>query len=414
MNAIVSAIGRGFETSRVDAFANVVRVGAVAGHAVVQRRAAGHEAVGLGVVDAVDQTHELARDVAMEPRRTERVLAHQPARRKDHEVDHVDAGRVGRRLQHEEDRRIGMVVADRADRVEAARGRTCTARSCRARRRRRAASGRSRPPRGCPGTWRRARTSPRGPRTRRRAPGSRAGWRGRSSRSGRGRAGERRAEVLADVAARGAVDELDAEAHAARHDGDLLRLDVDEADLGREAEPPLLRHDQQLAVGVREEPIGHRPVRGVDVDAAAALRLGIAVAGHRDQALDEVRGLGRDRERIPAELVRRRDACAEVAREEAVVDPLERLVQRGRADAIQPRAAVRVARRGERRAGDLLGVQPVRAALRRVLSDRQRAGRAPRSRTRSRSRIGIQGERRRSRLSPCRARAGRWSASWTP
>ena len=58
-------------------------------------------------------------DVAVEPRRPERVLHREDARREDHEVDRVDAGRVGRRLQHEEDRRIRMVVADRADRVEA-------------------------------------------------------------------------------------------------------------------------------------------------------------------------------------------------------------------------------------------------------------------------------------------------------
>ncbi len=56
----------------------------------------------------------------MEPRRPERVLRHEHARREDDEVDRVDAGRIGHRLQHEEDRRIGMIEADRADRVEAA------------------------------------------------------------------------------------------------------------------------------------------------------------------------------------------------------------------------------------------------------------------------------------------------------
>ena len=62
-------------------------VGAVAAHAVVQARAAGREAFRLGVVDAVDQAHELAHHVAMEPGRAEGVLGDHPARREDHEVD---------------------------------------------------------------------------------------------------------------------------------------------------------------------------------------------------------------------------------------------------------------------------------------------------------------------------------------
>src|SRR5215831_4727957 len=95
-----------------------VRVGAVTGHAVVERRAPGDEAFRLRVVDAVDEAHEFARDVAMEPRWPEGVLHDEPAWREDHEVDHVDARGVGGRLQHEEDRRVGVIVAGRADHVE--------------------------------------------------------------------------------------------------------------------------------------------------------------------------------------------------------------------------------------------------------------------------------------------------------
>src|SRR5439155_3403709 len=50
------------------------RIGAVAGHAVVEARTARREAFRLGIVDAVDESHELAHHVAMKPRRPERML----------------------------------------------------------------------------------------------------------------------------------------------------------------------------------------------------------------------------------------------------------------------------------------------------------------------------------------------------
>ena len=59
----------------------------VPAHAVVQAAPSRHEAFLLGVVDAVDQPHELAGEVAVEPGRAEGVLHGQPARREDHEVD---------------------------------------------------------------------------------------------------------------------------------------------------------------------------------------------------------------------------------------------------------------------------------------------------------------------------------------
>src|ERR1700733_8978387 len=40
---------------------------AVAGHAVMQARSAGQKALGLGIVFAVNQAHELVHHVAMEP-----------------------------------------------------------------------------------------------------------------------------------------------------------------------------------------------------------------------------------------------------------------------------------------------------------------------------------------------------------
>ena len=95
-----------------------VDVGAVAAHQIVQRQAARREAIRLGVIGAVDQAHRLAHHVAVEPGRAERVLGDHPARREDHEVGIGAARHVARAGQHREDRRVGMVEADRADRVE--------------------------------------------------------------------------------------------------------------------------------------------------------------------------------------------------------------------------------------------------------------------------------------------------------
>ena len=46
--------------------------------------------------------------------------------------------------------------------------------------------------------------------------------------------GEGAAIVLAQIAARRSVRKLDPDLHAARNDGDLARLDVDDAELGPE------------------------------------------------------------------------------------------------------------------------------------------------------------------------------------
>jgi hypothetical protein len=59
---------------------------------------------------------------------------------------------------------------------------------------------------------------------------------------------QRCAEVLANVAAGLPVGQLDTEAQAAGNDRDLLRLDVQDAELGRQAKPPQLGNDQELAI----------------------------------------------------------------------------------------------------------------------------------------------------------------------
>ncbi|MNN40485.1 hypothetical protein D3C81_1545620 [compost metagenome] len=71
------------------------------------------------------------------------------------------------------------------------------------------------------------------------------------------------AEVLADVATARAVRQLDTEADAARNHRDLLRFDLDHAQLGQQAQAAQLRHDQQLAVGVVEVAANHVTVGGV-------------------------------------------------------------------------------------------------------------------------------------------------------
>jgi hypothetical protein len=139
------------------------------------------------------------------------------------------------------------------------------------------------------------------------------------------------AEVLAHVAARRAVEQLDAEAHAARDHHDLLRLGLDHAQFGGKAQPALLQHDQQLAVGAVKVAIDHRAVARIQVDRAAALGVRIAGAGEGHETFNEIRWRRRDGQRIPAQLVGRRLGGEEVARQPAVVDALERQMHRRRA-----------------------------------------------------------------------------------
>jgi hypothetical protein len=127
-----------------------------------------------------------------------------------------------------------------------------------------------------------------------------------------------------------------------------------------------LRHDQQLAVGVVEKPSLHRTVCRIDMDADAALHGGTAIAGHRHQAIDKIRRCRGHRQRIPAQLVRRRRRLVEVVVEGSAFQHRERLMHGCRPDAIQPAAPIHVPRRSERGAGYLLGIQAVGDALRRV------------------------------------------------
>src|SRR5439155_24934428 len=116
------------------------------------------------------------------------------------------------------------------------------------------------------------------------------------------------------------------------------------------------------------------------------------------------------RHRTPAQLADRAVVLAEARRR--LPDGKRRLAEllcvlhRG-ADAVEPGALVGAARRGEGRPGELLGIEPIGCALRRVLADGERA--------RQRLRLEIVAEARhisgRRRLRPLRAAAVHYLAA---
>ena len=352
-----------------------VGVGTVRQHLVVQAHAAGHEALGLGVIDAINQPHELGHDVAVIPRRPEGVLRHRPALREDHEVDVGGARRVRRRGHHRVDRRIGMVVEQRADRREAPQvvfvGIVVAVPGDHVERRMRHLGAIKL---AAPFDDQRA--------------GLFAVLVGRDRRVEIARVGEavgadrpavrqrqRAAVVLAHVGARRSVDQFAAEDHAAGNDADFAGLDLDDAELGAEAQLVLLRHDQHLAIGIEEVLALHRLGDQQHVRRHAGLRLGIARRGDGVHAGDEGEPLLRDRRRTPAQLPDRQFGVVALGRgaDRAPVDLLEAGgVPDRRANAVKPGPLVGRLRRRERRAGNLLGIEAVAHLLRRVPPDRQR------------------------------------------
>ena len=197
------------------------------------------------------------------------------------------------------------------------------------------------------------------------------------------------AVILAEIAARGAVRNLDAEFHAARDHGDLAGLDVDAAEFGDEAQIALLRHEHHLAVGIVEMLIDHRFGDEIDMRGHAGL-----ACWRRPPWSWSARPAGRScppsgSAPDPSAIARSHDLLL-MARRGAPQPGIDLGKAAGmlhrRADAIEPGALVAAARRGEGRAGQLLGIEPVGAALRRVAPDRQRAGQAPRSQSCCRSR----------------------------
>src|SRR5258708_21339512 len=103
------------------------------------------------------------------------------------------------------------------------------------------------------------------------------------------------------------------------------------------------------------------------MNAATALRMRIAVSSQGYQPFDKIGGLGGNRHGIPAQLIRWRSDRGEVAVDEAAVDGTKRAVNCGRSNAVEPRASIGGARGGERGGRKLLGIEPIGAALGRIL-----------------------------------------------
>src|SRR5262249_49083178 len=104
-----------------------------------------------------------------------------------------------------------------------------------------------------------------------------------------------------------------------------------------------------------------------------------AVAADAEQSLHEVRWLSGNRQRIPAELIRRGFRIAELVGEQAVVNAGEAPMYDGGPDPGEPGPAGRGSWRSKCSTRDLLRIQPVGRALRGVTaggqSARQRFGR---------------------------------------
>src|SRR5690554_90689 len=277
-------------------------------HGVVQAGAARGEAVCLGIVHALDQSHELAGDIAVEPGWSEGVFHSQDARREDGEIHVGGPGDVRWGGQYGKQARVGMVETDRAYGVVQTQivfvGRVSTLPGNDVQRR---VLEHGAPEAACkfgdqfnivfdifvpghgylemPGI------------------GQAVGAYGAELRQAQGGA-----EVLQHVAARGSVQQLDAEAHAARDDGNLAGLQVDQAQLCGQPQPTFLRHDQHLAVGVIEAALVHRTIGYVQADADAELVVAIAVARPGVHAIDEIGGYARDLHKVPAQAVGRHRA----------------------------------------------------------------------------------------------------------
>src|SRR6516165_6896162 len=103
------------------------------------------------------------------------------------------------------------------------------------------------------------------------------------------------------------------------------------------------------------------------MDCKAGLHRRIGVTADRNDALDKVGLLARDRQRIPAKLIGRcgnfeKRAAADQLCRDLLVGP----VRYRWADAIGPGAAIDCARRGEWCSAELLSIEAERMLLRRV------------------------------------------------
>jgi hypothetical protein len=338
--------------------------------------AARREALRLGVVLAVDVAHHLGHDVLVVPGRAEGMLGHQPALAEEHEVDVGGARQARGRGQHGEDRRVGVVEEDRADGGIGAQivlpGRVVAVPGDDVERRVRdlgdveLAAPLDGDARGGVAVLER------------RDGGLEVARVGEAVGADRAAVGqvELLAVVLADEAAARAFEDFHAVEEAAGEERDLLRLDVDDAEFGAEAQAAFLRDDEKFAVGRVEVFVLHRVGDEVDVGGHADLGVDVARRGHRAHAGEPGVALARGhRDRVPAVLAEADHVLLHVRRGLPVgqVALLEAggVADRG-ADAVAPGPLG--ARLGEGRARELLGIEPVVAFLRRVLALGQGVG----------------------------------------
>ncbi len=141
-----------------------------------------------------------------------------------------------------------------------------------------------------------------------------------------------------------------------------------------EAKRSHLRHDEQFSIGIGKKTILHGGVCGIKVNGNSGLHGRVAIAGKGDDAIEKIRFLFRERQRIPAKLIGRGGGFSKrSAAEQASRNLFIGAVSYRGPNAIGPGAAVQRSRRGKWRAAELLGVKAEGMLLRRILALRQRS-----------------------------------------
>ena len=161
-------------------------------------------------------------------------------------------------------------------------------------------------------------------------------------------------------------------------DADLPGLDLDHPELRAQPQLARLCHDEQFPVGIAEIFGAHRRGDEEHMCCHAGAGLRIACCGHGAQPVHERETLVRDGNRSPAHLPDGQRALEPRLRccaDEVLVHAAEAArMFHARPDAVEPGALIAPLRRGEGRAGKLLGIEPVAHLLGRIASDRQCAG----------------------------------------
>ncbi len=250
-------------------------------HHIVERHAAGNEALRFRVVLAIDIAHEFGHDVLVVPRRAECVFRDHPAFAKQDEIDVCGSGLSRGRGQHGEDRRIRVIEQDGADRAISGQvifHRAIIAVPC------------HHIKRAVPDFGFMKLTAPFDRQGRghfailkRRDGGFEIAPIGHTIRPDRAAPGqfEFLAIVFAHEATRRPFEHFDPVDEAARKDRDFLRCHVDDPEFGAKPEPPFLGDHKHFAVGGIEIRILHRGGDKIDMGRHAHLGVHIPRRGHR-------------------------------------------------------------------------------------------------------------------------------------